>query len=301
MSSRATVSAEEVVWQHADGSMVRGRRRAGVGGTVVFAGATAVPARYYDALAAWLSEETGCTTVTFDYRGVGASRPDDLASCGVDLRGWAADLQTVVAAEAERGPVVVVGHSFGGHAFGMTDGWRHTRGLYTFATGSGWHGWMTPAESWRVRALWHLLGPPLVAWHGYLPMASLGMGEDLPRAVYKDWKRWCGYPDYFFGDPTAEFAPGFAAIDVPVVGVNATDDPWSAPVSAETFLSHYPQATLRTVTPDELGLGHIGHMAYVRPRCRALWADLAGFVRARLGEVDEGAWRARSEGVSATT
>jgi len=269
-------------WTHIDGAVVSGRRKAPTGeahGTVVIAGATAVPASYYEPLADWLVDACGVAVVTFDYRGIGGSRGPSMATHREDLRDWAEDLALVVRSEAARGPVVVVGHSFGGHAFAMTEAHRHAAGLYTFGTGSGWHGWMTRGEARRVQLLWHVLAPPLVAWHGYLPMKRLGMGEDLPAEVYRDWKRWCGYPRYFFDDPEARFVRHFRAVSVPVVGVNSVDDPWAAPASAEAFLSRYPTASLHTVTPEEAGVEAIGHMAYVRPRCVALWEPLAAFVR----------------------
>jgi len=272
-------------WSHPDGSRVHGERWAGVGGTIVVAGAMGVPARYYRPLATWLRQRTGASVVVFDYRGVGASRVEPLRQCAVTLRDWADDLALVVRAEAMGGPVVVVGHSFGGMAYGMTDAHEVTEGLYTFATGAGWHGWMPPAEARRVRTLWWVVAPPLVAWHGLLPMEQLGMGEDLPAGVFHDWRRWSSWPRGFFDDPEATFTRHFRAVRAPVVAVNSVDDDWAPPVSAESLISHYPHASLRTVTPAQAGVSSIGHLAYVRPQCRALWEPLGDWAEARLGAI----------------
>lgn len=51
--------------------------------------------------------------------------------------------------------------------------------------------------------MWHLLGPVATRLYGYQPMSALGLGEDIPLDVYRDWKRWCQYPHYFFDDPQA--------------------------------------------------------------------------------------------------
>ena len=77
-------------------------------------------------------------------------------------------------------PLYIVGHSFGGHAFGMLPNHARVAGLYTFGTGAGWHGWMPPLERIKVLAMWHLLGPLLTRWKGYLSWSLLGLGEDLP-------------------------------------------------------------------------------------------------------------------------
>jgi predicted alpha/beta hydrolase len=42
-------------------------------------------------------------------------------------------------------PLFMVGHSFGGHAFGLLPNHDRVARFYTFATGAGWHGWMPPA------------------------------------------------------------------------------------------------------------------------------------------------------------
>lgn len=249
---------------------------------VVIAGATAVPHTYYLPLAKWLASSTGANVLCFDYRGVGASRNGPLRGFQADYRQWATDLATAIDYAADRGPVVVVGHSFGGHAFGMTDAHERTLGLYTFATGAGWHGHMPPLEALRAWTMWNLVSPVLSRWYGFLPMSKVGMGEDLPMGVYRDWKRWCAHPNYFFDDPDAEFTANFEQVRVPVVGVSSTDDPWGNPVSAWALLSHYPTYDPRPISPVDFGLESIGHFAYVRPRCSPLWEPLTEWVELRF-------------------
>jgi hypothetical protein len=78
-------------------------------------------------------------------------------------------------------PLFMVGHSYGGHAFGLLPNHQRVARFVTFATGAGWHGWMPFAERLRVLAMWRVLGPLLTSWKGYLPWSLLGMGEDLDR------------------------------------------------------------------------------------------------------------------------
>lgn len=113
------------------------------------------------------------------------------------------DLAAAVSAAADLArhdgvPVYVIAHSFGAHAFGLLPDPARVCACYTFGTGAGWHGWMRPAERARVLALWHVIGPMLTRGKGYLPWSWLGMGEDLPLGVYRQWKRWCRYPGYWF-------------------------------------------------------------------------------------------------------
>ncbi len=251
---------------------------------VVVCGATAVPHRFYGKLAAWLADGHGLNVLTFDYRGVGASLHGRLSELDADYRDWASDLDLALGWAADRGPTVAVGHSFGGHGFGMGEAHARTLGLYTFATGAGWAGHMAWGESMRTRALWNVLAPALVAWKGYLPFSMVGMGEDLPRGVYADWKRWCSYPNYFFDDPEArdEMNAKFARVEVPVVGVNSTDDAWAGEAAARAFLSNYPNHELRVVGPAEVGVPSIGHMGYVRTKCEPLWVEMVEWMEGRF-------------------
>lgn len=205
--------------------------------------------------------------LTFDYRGVGASAPRALRGYQADFLTWGEqDLAAAVGWARGRGEVLVVGHSFGGQAYGLLAADLGLRGLLAFGTGNGWHGHMAPLERIRVLALWHLLGPVLTRWYGYLPGDKVGLGEPLPLGVYYQWKRWCAREHHWFDDPRLDMSARFATVRGPVVGFNAADDAWAGPQSAQAFLKGYTQAALelRTVAPASVGVAHIGHMGYFR-------------------------------------
>src|SRR5262245_22578014 len=107
----------------ADGYVLSGNRyraNASPKGRLVLAGATAVPQGFYKRFAEFASAR-GFETLTFDYRGIGLSRPPSLKGFRMDLLDWARlDLAAAVEAMAD-GPVplYIVGHSYGGHAFGL--------------------------------------------------------------------------------------------------------------------------------------------------------------------------------------
>lgn len=275
-------------------TLIRGR---GVGASywAVIGGATAVPHGYYRPLSEWLAATLGINVLAFDYRGIGASKPATLRGYVASMRDWADDLAGAVDHAADRGPTVVIGHSFGGQAFGMTPAHERTLGLYTFASGAGWHGHMSPAEGLKARLMWNVLAPPLVAALGYLPYSKVMSGEDLPKGVYRDWKRWCSYPRYFHDDPlAADIRAEFARVEAPVVGVNSVDDPWAGEASARALSSGYADYTQVMVNPADLGLARIGHMSYVRPPCRPLWTPMARWIDGRLGlSEDAGTFDAR--------
>jgi predicted alpha/beta hydrolase len=269
-----------------DGQPLSAHRYSAAGaraGHVLIAGATGVPQRFYRAFARWMAAH-GWTCWTLDYRGIGASRPASLRGFEVDYRDWAErDLAALVAAVPSDGPpLFVVGHSFGGQAFGLLPDTSRIAGLYTFATGAGWHGWMPWPERWRVLALWHLVAPVLVRRHGYLAWSRLGMGEDLPHGVYRDWKRWCGHPHYFFDEPGigAELRERYARVRAPIVAANARDDAWAPPASRDAFMAAYARADVvhRDIDSVREGLGQIGHLGYFRPSAEPLWREVLAWM-----------------------
>lgn len=251
-------------------------------GVVVMAGATGVQQRFYRRFADALTQH-GLEVVTLDYRGIGESRPDSLVGFRCSYPDWATrDLPVAIDFALSRGPTVVVGHSFGGHAFGQLPDPNRTLGLYTVASGAAWSGYMPLGERMKVEFMWNVLGPPVTALRGYLPGRAWG-GEDMPLGIYVDWKRWSQRPKYFFDDPSLDMQSIFDRVRVPVIGVTASDDLWAPPSSMKAFLSHYRHAPLHleTQTPGELGVRAVGHMGHFKKDA------LPGFVPRVLSFIDQ--------------
>jgi predicted alpha/beta hydrolase len=244
---------------------------------IIVAGATGVPQKFYQAFAQFASSR-GYETLTLDYRGIGLSKPETLKGFRMDYLDWAH--QDIAAAveymHTEATPLYMVGHSFGGHAFGLLPNHTKVNKFYTFATGAGWHGWMPKSEQIKVQFLWKIIGPLLVRWNGYLAWSKLGMGEDLPQGVFRDWKHWCQFPRYFFDDPAmASIRDKFGSVRTPIMAANAVDDLWAMPSSRDAFMSGYPTDIWQGVDidPATLGLKSIGHMGYFRRQAQPLWRD----------------------------
>ncbi len=258
-------------------------------GRIIVAGATGVPQVFYRAFAEYAASQ-GYSTLTVDYRGIGLSRPKSLRGFRMRYLDWAhQDLAAAVDAIPDDGlPLHMVGHSFGGHAFGLLPNVARIARFYTFATGAGWHGWMPRAEQVRVQLMWRVIGPLLTRWHGFLAWSRLGMGEDLPVDVYRDWKHWCRYPRYFFDDPAMaeQVTRRFDRVRTPIIAANAIDDLWAPPASRDAFMAGYRNAQLRQVDldPGKLGIGPIGHMGYFRRKAQPLWGEVLAWFATPLVE-----------------
>ena len=296
---RATHEGERISLRAADDYPIAASHFAAKGGTrghVVVAGAVGVPQRFYRRFAQFAAA-AGFSTLTFDYRGIARSAPPSLKGFRMDYFDWARlDLAAAVSAMSPTSdhagsglrrsvqrespvrrpdvPLYVVGHSFGGHAVGLLPQPERVSAMFTFGTGAGWHGWMSLGERIKVLAMWHVLGPLLTRWKGYLAWSLLGMGEDVPLDFYRRWKRWCRHPRYFFDDPSVRhIVRRFARVRAPLMAANATDDRWSPPRSRDAFISGYRNAARQTldIEPARYGLESIGHFGYFRPDAVRLW------------------------------
>ena len=242
---------------------------------LIVAGAAAVPQRHYRRFACYAAAR-GYSTLTLDYRGIGHSAPASLQGFKLNFFDWARlDLAAAVDAMSDdHTPLYMVAHSYGGYALGLLPDHRKVAKCYTFGTGAGWHGWMPHLERLRVLALWHVLGPALLAWKGYVAWSLLRMGEDLPESFYQQWKHCCRYPNGFLGDPAMQHvARRFGEVRAPIMAANAIDDKWSPPRSRDAIMAGYRSAALQTrdIDPRELGLTEFGHMGYFRASAMPLW------------------------------
>ena len=180
----------------------------------------------------------------------------------------------------------MVGHSYGGHALGVLPNHQLLDAFYVFGTGSGWHGWMPPLERLRIVLLWNLVGPLVTRWKGYLPFKRMGMGENLPLDVYRQWKRWQLSTLLLttrHGRNCTRRLPRCACRLSPPTR-------WTTPgprrASRDAFMQGYRNADWQahTIQPDA-HTGPIGHMGYFRPSSTAVVARGTGLVCPAQGHV----------------
>jgi predicted alpha/beta hydrolase len=248
-----------------------------VQGNLIMAGATGVQQRFYRRFAEHASKR-GFNVLTVDYRGIGESSPKSLRGFEMSYLDWGfRDLAAAVEyMDDGRAPLFWVGHSFGGHALGLLPNHHKITAAYCFGTGAGWTGWMPRLEAFKVRLLWSCILPLIVAYKGYMAWSMLGMGDDLPLGVYKDWRRWCAYPHYFFDDPSmAPLARRYAEVRTPCIFANAVDDPWAPPASRDAFIKGYRNTPVlaRDLYPKPKEQP-IGHMGYFRASATDSWDEV---------------------------
>ena len=245
-------------------------------GLVVVNSATAVPRRFYRHFAAALAG-AGYAVLTYDYRGIGDSRPASLRGFDATVRDWGLlDMAGVLDwAIDELSPerMLFVGHSIGGQLAGLLDRPEAIDGLATMSAQSGY--WALQGGEQKALVALHVYFtlPLLAKTLGYMPWSWVGGGEDLPSGVALEWSRWCRSPGYLLDDSSLPLER-FNRFTAPVLAYSFGDDKWGTSKSVDAMMGAYPRMERRHVEPAAAGLEDIGHFGYFRPGAASLWCEL---------------------------
>lgn len=242
---------------------------------VLINSATAVPRQYYQCFASFIQQQ-GWSAVTYDYRGIGNSRPPSLRGFGATMRDWAfLDMTAMVDwVDRELNPLrlFAVGHSFGGQTFGMIDNASRADAMVGISAQSGYWGVQGGRERARVRFIVTVAMPVLSRFVGYFPWSWFASGADLPKGVALEWSRWCRNPNYLLDDHTLPLA-NYKSFTAPVLAYSIDDDDWGTRRAVDDMMRAYPNVTRRHIVPADHGLQRLQHLGFFREGSEPLWHE----------------------------
>ena len=235
-----------------------------------------------DGLSAWLAER-GWRTCAFDFRGHGESGPpagrggawgyDDLVM--LDLPAVVGSLR----ARAGALPVIVVGHSLGGHVALAAAGTRtvHVDGLVLAASNV----WLPEDEPSRLRWIAKRGTATLIdavcRRRGFFPARALRLGSDDEAGGYMtDLTRFIREGVWTSRDGGQDYRASVANVRIPVVTIASRGDTFNCPpASAARFVERVrgPMKTFTVEIADDGGAPP-DHMALVTgPSARRQWGQ----------------------------
>ncbi len=267
-----------------DGALLRGhlfRPKGTPRAAMVLHGATGAPAGFYRAFAQWAVAERDLAVLTYDYRDFGGSARRPVRSSRATLADWgrhdqAAALATLTQMLPDT-PLWVLGHSLGGLWLGWHESMTGVARAVTIGSGLV-HVTDHPARyRWKARLFWSppMRGLGLVA--GYMPGRVLGLGADLPRGVYEDWRRWCTTPGWHLSDVGRTLPlPDPQRIKCNLRMIAVADDDLVPAAAVWRAQSLYPEAMKQQLVlrPEDFGLKTIGHIAPLHRRNAVLWPTI---------------------------
>ena len=251
----------------------------------VLHGGAGIPALRYRHFARFLAR-SGVPVLTYDYRGVGLSRPSTLRGFPSVIEDWAEyDCSAAIGWLRERFPraeLVGIAHSVGALLFGGAHNAAEQARLILIGAHTGYYGDYHPLYRLPMAVLWHGLMPALTRLAGYFPARRLGLGEDIPGGVALQWASRRS-PDLrpvgaSPGDKRArQLLDNCAALDRPTLVVRFSDDAFATVAGMRRLLAYYPRLSPQYVlfTPAESGVRKLGHFGFFGRRAgSALWPQL---------------------------
>lgn len=247
--------------------------------------ATSVHSRYYARFADYLGRQ-GLDVLSYDYRGIGGSRPASLRGFEAGWIDWGQrDVEAVlqfVRTHLPGQPVQVVAHSVGGFLIGLAPSSHHVTRVFT--VGAQYAHWRDYAREKRLRMLlkWHVAMPLLTALFGYFPGRRLGWLEDTPRGVVRDWtarhprfeQAWREKPVALSEGECQQLVDRFAAVRGDTLALSLSDDEFGTIPAIQRLLAYYRNSarTHLHLRPQAVGATQIGHFAFFHSRFeQSLW------------------------------
>ena len=269
----------------------------GVRAVAVIGAATAVPASYYRHFAEWLARR-GYAVLSFDYRGIAASREALHEGEDVRLRDWArVDMAAALhaadkrrceesAREGRELGLLWVGHSLGGNAVGLVPGFVDkvdaVLGVAAQVAYLGHWSGFARVQAW---VFFHWMLPLLVRLLGHAPGRVLGpRAQDLPAGAALEWATWGRMPGFLFGDDSLARERSYDRFGGAVHLWSITDDHLFGPAAAVDALAGQfsaAQVQRHVVAPRDLGVKKIEHFGPFRRDLGArLWPRLLAPIEA---------------------
>jgi predicted alpha/beta hydrolase len=254
-----------------------------------------ITAARYGRFAQYLASR-GIPTLTYDYRGIGLSRPATLRGFRASIEDWAEyDCAGAIAWLRRRygaAEIVGIAHSIGTLLAGGAHNAMDQSRLVLIAPHTGYYGDYSKRYRLLMALLWHGLMPVITRLVGYFPARRLGLGEDLPASFALQWAARRS-PQL---RPTGTDAGAArvrmlldrcAALQRPALLVSISDDSFATPAGMRRLMAYYPRLSpLQHLqfSPADAAVRRIGHFGFFSRQAGAvLWPRLLAQLDAERG------------------
>lgn len=238
--------------------------------------ATGVKQQVYFSFAQFFAEQ-GFTVLTYDYRGIGLSKPEKMKGFQSSMRIWGSlDYKALTQFIIKNFPdhqKFCLGHSVGALILGMNKDSEIFNEFLFVGTQNAFVGnlkWRTKIEAVLG---FGIVQPLFTELFGYFPAHWFGLGESLPKNCAYDWRtlilnrkstnKLLLKTDDYSRD-----------LNRKVFVIQAEDDAWLTYKGVKSLLNDtYPnlKPTFRLIKTSESEKGEIGHVNFFRSYNKNLW------------------------------
>lgn len=223
-------------------------------------------------------QENGFTVITYDYRGIADSRPENLKNFEASMRIWGTvDFKTLTNFIEENYPNYsrfCLGHSVGALIIGMNEDSKNFEKFIFVGTQDAYIGNLNLKVAITALLGFGIALPVLTTILGYFPANIFGLGADLPKGVAYDWQTLIlnkKSTARLYEKIEADFAKHLTQ---ETLIIHAEDDHWVTKKGMDNLMKNvYPnlKKTFREIKISESEKGEIGHINFFRSYNKNLW------------------------------
>ena len=241
--------------------------------------ATGITKKFYHHFCTWLAQQ-GYSVLTFDFRGIGDSLYTHIKHSKASIVQWgqfdiAAGIDKLCELTASE-QIILVGHSAGGQLLGVVPNFDKVKKVIAVAGSSGYVKNLKGRTKLLAPLMFKGIFPLAKFTIGYGPTKAIGMGENLPKDVARQWAQFCSHPGYVLnaiGDSISKEQDYHHQIKCPITSLWAPDDEIATEENVKDFLRIYPNAPTDRIklTPSDYDHKFIGHMLMFKPSHQNIW------------------------------
>ncbi len=241
--------------------------------------ATGVKQQIYFSVAQFFADH-GFTVITYDYRGIGLSKPDNMRGFEASMRVWGTTdykaLTSYIKSNFEDYKKYCLGHSVGALILGMNPDSEIFEEFIFVGTQNAFVGNLRLKTKIEAYLGFGIVQPLFTLLLGYFPASWFGLGESLPSGSAFDWRILIlnKKSTNKLLEKSADFSK---KLKQKVLVIWAEDDAWLTEKGVKSLLENtYAnlRPTYRHIYTSESEKGEIGHVNFFRSYNRKLWKIL---------------------------
>ena len=241
--------------------------------------ATGVKQQIYFSVAQFFADH-GFTVITYDYRGIGLSKPDKMRGFEASMRVWGTtdykSLTDYIKSNFEDYKKYCLGHSVGALILGMNPDSEIFEEFIFVGTQNAFVGNLRLKTKIEAYLGFGIVQPLFTVLLGYFPASWFGLGESLPSGSAFDWRILILNKKSTNNllEKSADFSK---KLRQKVLVIWAEDDAWLTEKGVKSLLENtYAnlRPTYRHIYTSESEKGEIGHVNFFRSYNRKLWKIL---------------------------
>ncbi len=241
--------------------------------------ATGVKQQIYFSVAQFFADQ-GFTVITYDYRGIGLSKPDKMRGFEASMRVWGTtdykSLTDYIKSNFEDYKKYCLGHSVGALILGMNPDSEIFEEFIFVGTQNAFVGNLRLKTKIEAYLGFGIVQPLFTFFLGYFPASWFGLGESLPSGSAFDWRILILNKKSTNNllEKSADFSK---KLRQKVLVIWAEDDAWLTEKGVKSLLENtYAnlRPTYRHIYTSESEKGEIGHVNFFRSYNRKLWKIL---------------------------